>query len=996
MPGAKRPRESDDVDYVHPSRKRRAEDGASQTKLAVVYNALADESEPVRRKAAGDLILLLFAADSADRAHLVNGATTRLLKGLCSGRKAARLGFSVALSGVLELAFGKWANTACADWSLYELTERISHITEPGANASGQEQREHFLGRRFAFQSVLNCGVAASGSIPDAHWRHFLSKVVALAVTKAWLRTECGAMLNYFLISGQGGLLSDDRIQVLLDVLRDGKLLESAEGVALWLAIADRWPKLLPKGIWRRNDPFSAEEQPRLRKVLIGGPAASHDGAANARPSDTGARQSRPSFAWEEILLHAYDRKPQTVFKHFWDGVVLQGFFTANASTERKAVGLQIIAMAVEGAPLEHLYHILHVQTLRNVVMPRLETARLLFEAAELPLKAITSRARKNPELSHVLLSSLLSARGLDQRTKSKTIESLFQLSDPATIKLMVQVLITHLLRPLDGNSDDQQATNVRRSYADLALLLVRSQHKSGASFSMDDAQSSAKFSDLQHWLKYLVTEMVQYGYLRTGLQAAPQLTDSEREVLRSRLNSCISVIMDHSSVDGSRAMNGVAALLYKHKKELCKPLSEEAEKTIETARETVKSITEPLKHSKGTAAAYALLFNSLSVQLFGGEEDALEALQDLQVSYKAQRQGGDSFVMLTELVLSLLSKQTALLRNVAEQVFGSIANETTAEGLQSLTMVLAQKESLAGQQELFDERDEDDVEDGTDYADEGDSDGIVDVEDASDVEMVNGEASANMDDEEPSDGDDVNDDSSDVVSGASGELDEEAAFDRKLAAVLETAGEDGADSGDDDSDMDDEQMMALEPHLTKIFQERQKAGGKKQEKKDAKENIVSFKSRVLDLLAIYVKSQYANVLSMDLILPLASLVRTTSSKAVAEKAFGVLRQYFEACTKHKSLPQPDDQEACFGVLQEVHDEIKLGGSKLHAHACSRSSLFLSKVLVAINPQYYNRVADMYCELQKGWYVDGKSKVQGSIFTEWMSWSISTRSQGRE
>ncbi|KAI7053999.1 hypothetical protein KC352_g44965, partial [Hortaea werneckii] len=72
---------------------------------------------------------------------------------------------------------------------------------------------------------------------------------------------------------------------------------------------------------------------------------------------------------------------------------------------------------------------------------------------------------------------------------------------------------------------------------------------------------------------------------------------------------------------------------------------------------------------------------------------------------------------------------------------------------------------------------------------------------------------------------------------------------------------------------------------------------------------------------------------------------------------------------------------------------MKKGGSKLHANACSRSSLFLAKVLVALDPQHYPQIAQMYAALQSQWYLDPKSKVHGSVFTEWTSWSLATRKQ---
>jgi DNA polymerase phi len=35
----------------------------------------------------------------------------------------------------------------------------------------------------------------------------------------------------------------------------------------------------------------------------------------------------------------------------------------------------------------------------------------------------------------------------------------------------------------------------------------------------------------------------------------------------------------------------------------------------------------------------------------------------------------------------------------------------------------------------------------------------------------------------------------------------------------------------------------------------------------------------------------------------------------------------------------------------------------------------------------------LYAELQEKWWLDPKSKVHGSVFTEWISWSIATRKQ---
>jgi DNA polymerase phi len=72
---------------------------------------------------------------------------------------------------------------------------------------------------------------------------------------------------------------------------------------------------------------------------------------------------------------------------------------------------------------------------------------------------------------------------------------------------------------------------------------------------------------------------------------------------------------------------------------------------------------------------------------------------------------------------------------------------------------------------------------------------------------------------------------------------------------------------------------------------------------------------------------------------------------------------------------------------------MRLGGSKLHTVACSRSSLFLAKVLSAMDKSHLERVVGMYGKLMFERLSDPKCKVQPSVFTEWNSWAIEMMKQ---
>ncbi|KAI7520112.1 hypothetical protein KC343_g22702, partial [Hortaea werneckii] len=172
------------------------------------------------------------------------------------------------------------------DFRLGALTVKVDQLTQTDNKASGQEKREYLLGRRFAYQAILQSDVGLADGVAPAEWQGLLSAIMLLAKQKDWLRSECGAVLYEYLQSGSGKRLSDERVQTLIDMLKEHKLLKSPEGVALWLIVEAHWPKTLPKDVWHKKDPLSGEELLQLRKILQGGGIEEEEGAngKTARP----------------------------------------------------------------------------------------------------------------------------------------------------------------------------------------------------------------------------------------------------------------------------------------------------------------------------------------------------------------------------------------------------------------------------------------------------------------------------------------------------------------------------------------------------------------------------------------------------------------------------------------------------------------------------------------------------------------------------------------
>jgi DNA polymerase phi len=994
----KRAHESDVVvtaEAIHPSRKRRLDYSQADAQLAKIYNDLADDVQAVRLKAAGEVIRNL-SAKSDHQIERIEKAIARLIKGLCSGRKAARLGFSIALSEVLRLAL----DLKDSGITLAKLTAKIAEFTTAHVTAGGQERRDYLIGRRFAYQAVLQSGVGSNAAISSQEWQEFVAAVMALMCEKQWLRRECGAMLYEYLV-GVGRGLPADRLQTVVDALHANSLWKTPEGVAIWLTLTKSSTKVkLPKGVWQHNDPLSANERTTLSKVVQEIPI---DDEQQGGKAGSGSRQTAPSFAWPVILAELYGgSRSAKDFTQFWTSVVENGLFHASSSAERKALGFQILAMAITSAPSSLLRQLFTPNLTRCIINQRAGSQRYLFDAAKAALNSVVARSKQDPSATTGLTQGLIEegAANFDQATKTKTIETLLSQSNSEALAGTVDFIQKLMRKPNVKAGEQAQADAQRRMLADLLLSIVRTHKEPSDLFVKHD--SKQKNATPATWLNSVLDTFIELGYCEPAEsdEVNPALSDSSKSICRTRLSSCVAQLMNLPLADASTAVYGLLKALRSSKRSYfqssaskeTKALLKRTDKAIQDAQDKVAKTKNQSKAA--TAQAFALLFAMSVFQIYNEEPDAIPVLEDLHACAGDWGKDTESASVLIELLLSFVSKQSALFRKLAEQVFSAFTGSLNADGLQSMLDILTQKESLTGQQELFAQG-----EDGEAAGEEGSDDGsAIDVEDMSDVEMVDGEA-VGVDGSAESGSDEEGDDSDDESSGDDEEADEEddeelAAFDRKLAEALGTAGFDmEADEDDQDSDMDDEQMLAVEPALEKVFKEIKKRSGKKQDNKDAKDNIINFKNRVLDLLTIYVKAQHANILALDILMPLATLIRTTSSKPTAEKAFAVLKNYFDACSKHKSTPAVSDSEPVLALLVSVHEEMAKDGSKLHANACSRSSLFLAKVLVAMDPKHYSAIATMYAELQEKWWLDPKSKVHGSVFTEWTSWSIATRKQ---
>lgn len=292
---------------------------------------------------------------------------------------------------------------------------------------------------------------------------------------------------------------------------------------------------------------------------------------------------------------------------------------------------------------------------------------------------------------------------------------------------------------------------------------------------------------------------------------------------------------------------------------------------------------------------------------------------------------------------------------------------------------MLEAKETISGQQDVFEQ-----VDDETVHSEQSD-------EDMSDVEVVDA-PNGDLGSDHHTASSDSGLQESEVGDGKDAEL---AEFDAKLAQALGTRrlDQDLAIEEDESSDegMDDDQMAALNAQLETVFKERKKATTNKNKRKDAKEAVVIFKSRVIDLLEIYVKQQYLNPLALELILPLLTLIRATTSKQVSEKSCKLIREYSKLYKlKDRISGEPDIVANASLLMDDIHTAVLEEGSNAYGSACSQASLLVAKVIIT-NGGKPEIVVQKYAATQEKFLTDPTCHVRTSFFSEWLNWCTSAR-----
>ncbi|XP_030647317.1 myb-binding protein 1A-like protein [Chanos chanos] len=331
------------------------------------------------------------------------------------------------------------------------------------------------------------------------------------------------------------------------------------------------------------------------------------------------------------------------------------------------------------------------------------------------------------------------------------------------------------------------------------------------------------------------------------------------------------------------------ADLLLNHPKHArpCQAFSPEHRHAWESMLQSVENLQKKAKKSPSPeVSAFEQLFLLVGIQMFKAADESVELLKDLQSCVqKAQEKkskrkkkvksasGAEDeseephwVEVVVEILLSLLSQPSRLVRRVCKTVFSRVCPHLTHRALTAILDVL--------------DPNKDEDESGVVVTDEKEGDKTK-----KDEVKEQDESDKDSDDSESSEEEEEEDDKDEAMEKAE-EVDQN--FRLELMKVLQ--GQNALateEDGSDEEELDDEAMMKLDGSIAALFAEQKKKIQAKKDEKDRlrREKVLvrDFKIKVLDLVEVFLSKQGNNPLVLNMLEPLLSVIEN-GMKAEADQ----------------------------------------------------------------------------------------------------------------
>lgn len=339
---------------------------------------------------------------------------------------------------------------------------------------------------------------------------------------------------------------------------------------------------------------------------------------------------------------------------------------------------------------------------LRCLINQLASAERYLHRIAENSIKSVLSRAQADNSVTVPVLECLLCPPAgsitFDRVTKTKTIEKLITLVDDSSLMELMSVFRRLVLEP--GTEDSKIAASRRQTIADLLVTTARSRQ-------ITLSQGTSLSPEASKGIFEILSVLVQFAFFlgkEPGKsqedKESPPMSQASHDIFKARLSSCLIHFTSNSPnptffpyyvVDliCDRGERGTSS----------RPLLEMDEAVGEVVHQAWKILRKIHSKEQASAAmksplltALKLLYSLTIIQVFNGDVDAVNVLEELKDCYdKLIRRNKDisgGSEILVEIILSFVAKPSQLFRRLGQQVFSNCTAEINENGLQSMSKV--------------------------------------------------------------------------------------------------------------------------------------------------------------------------------------------------------------------------------------------------------------------------------------------------------------------
>ena len=393
-----------------------------------------------------------------------------------------------------------------------------------------------------------------------------------------------------------------------------------------------------------------------------------------------------------------------------WSSFFSDSLFSASASDQRKYWGFVLFQRAVSSVPAIFIPFIFSKNFLRCFMNQLASSDRYLHRSAEKAAKSINARTENEPRVAVKVLACLLKPPNgrinFDQVTKTKTVEKLLAQVNDHDLSDLLHLHSAFIMKP---NAQDEKVAAVERQIAaDHLLIVVRTRH------AIADAVSTLR-SEPTSFMQQVLALLAKYTYFDqrqeitlASMRCSPPILETTRSVFRGRISSCLIHILAKFAhpagfvyelidyIRSQEASEGGLLLTLEHEVSVTKSINQ-GWAILQKVHAKAVSAQGP---KKGLLDAFELLYALTLLQVYNGDADAVNMLDDLKDCYdslikhksRPHQAGSDGLV---EILLSFVAKPSSLFRRLASQVFSTCTNDISESGLQSMIKVRSPYRSL-------------------------------------------------------------------------------------------------------------------------------------------------------------------------------------------------------------------------------------------------------------------------------------------------------------